>query len=196
MSSKSRRSSDADLVRQEDAARSFDDWRRLDAVSLRLKCNFYNVTATGRKDTLATRLLEHFQLEQETPPPASEDDDSVSGHSQRDDIVDIRINPHDDLNFEDDDILDDGEIPSPSHNTHEGEDVELIPNNPDENVAQLPRHHDEIDATNTDNNNVAQIQDGPLTATDNLPAPNVNKDGGNRRETRRTKTTSHLHVPV
>ena len=192
MSSKSRRSSDADLVRQEDAARSFDDWRRLDAVSLRLKCNFYNVTATGRKDTLATRLLEYFQLEQETPPPASGDDDSVSGHSQRDDIVDIRVNADDDLSFGEDEASDDGEILSPSNNTHVNENVEIIPDNSGENVAQSPQHHEEIDATNTDNNIVAPIKDGPLAATDNLPALNVNKDGGNRRENSVTSARSRV----
>ena len=104
MSTKSKRSSDADLVRQEDAQRSLEDWKLLDAASLRLKCNFYNVTATGRKDTLATRLQEHFLLADETPDPASENDDpSDPTLRHRDDFIDIAIGDEEMLDFQADD---------------------------------------------------------------------------------------------
>ena len=101
MSTKSRRSADADAARQEDAARAVEDWLKLDAPSLRLKCNGYNVTSTGRKDVLATRLYEHFhELLSSTPPPQSEEEaDSDGLPAPPDDILDIHVDGIDELDF-------------------------------------------------------------------------------------------------
>ena len=48
------------LIRKEDAARTATEWIKLDTTSLRLKCNEYNVEATGKKDALVGRLMEYF----------------------------------------------------------------------------------------------------------------------------------------
>ena len=53
--------------------RTREDWSLLDTVSIRLKCNEYNVAATGKKDIMIDRLIEKFRFDdaQQTPPPAS-----------------------------------------------------------------------------------------------------------------------------
>ena len=64
-------------IRQEDATRTHEEWSKLDVVSIRLKCNEYNVVASGKKDALIDRLMEYFQ-EDETQssslPSISESD--------------------------------------------------------------------------------------------------------------------------
>ena len=46
--------------RAEDAARTYDDWLRLDVVTLRLKCTNYHLVQTGTRVDLAARLVEYL----------------------------------------------------------------------------------------------------------------------------------------
>ena len=63
-------------IRQEDAARTHEEWSKLDIVSIRLKCNEYNVVASGKKEALIDRLMEYFQDDdaQSSLPSLSESD--------------------------------------------------------------------------------------------------------------------------
>ena len=70
--SSNKRASTSALIRKEDAARTHADWAVLDAVSLRLKCNEYNVVASGKKDILIDRLVEFFRSEKSPTPHPSE----------------------------------------------------------------------------------------------------------------------------
>ena len=47
-------------TKKEDLQRSIEDWKLMDNTSLRLKCNIYNLTVSGKKIELATRLFEYF----------------------------------------------------------------------------------------------------------------------------------------
>ena len=90
MPSNSRRASDAERIRQEDADRSFELWKKLDTMSLRLKCNTYNLISTGKKENLAVRLFEYFQERDVTPPPQespSPSDEELPVHP--DDILEV-----------------------------------------------------------------------------------------------------------
>ena len=78
--SQSKRSSLPDLIRREDGARTHEDWAVLDATSLRLKCNLYNIVSTGKKDILIDRLLTYFQTndEQSSDASAAEEENEVA----------------------------------------------------------------------------------------------------------------------
>ena len=71
-------------TRREDAARTIDDWMVLDFTSLKLKCKFYGILASGKKEALADRLLEHLAGD----PSNTEN----AGEEESDDGVDITIN--------------------------------------------------------------------------------------------------------
>ena len=71
----------------EDARRTMSQWERLDLASLHLKCNNYNLTATGKKSDLATRLVRYFEddssstssssnNESNSPLPSEEEEDA------------------------------------------------------------------------------------------------------------------------
>ena len=69
--SSTKRASTSALIRREDASRTHEDWAVLDVVSLKLKCNEYNIVASGKKDVLIDRLLDYFRTEKSpTPDPA------------------------------------------------------------------------------------------------------------------------------
>ena len=71
------------LIRKEDAARTHEDWAVLDVVSLRLKCNEYNIIASGKKDALIDRLVSFFRTEKSPTPPPFES--SASENSEGED---------------------------------------------------------------------------------------------------------------
>ena len=98
MSAVSKRASDADLILQEDTERSIEQWKTLDAMSLKLKCNTYNLSCTGRKDALATRLFEHFHAAYTTPSPQASSDSEQETHP--DDILDLTVPDADELIYE------------------------------------------------------------------------------------------------
>ena len=62
--------------RAEDAARTYDDWLRLDVVTLRLKCTNYHLVQTGTRVDLAARLVEYLA--------GSVDLTNVSAHQEDD----------------------------------------------------------------------------------------------------------------
>ena len=59
----SRRAAAAALTRKEDLQRTVSQWKKLDVASLRLKCNTYYITPTGKKPQLAAALFDFFEKE-------------------------------------------------------------------------------------------------------------------------------------
>jgi hypothetical protein len=57
----SKRAATSQAVRNEDAERTVANWKSLDITSLRLKCNQYSLVEKGNKDTVASRLFDHFE---------------------------------------------------------------------------------------------------------------------------------------
>ena len=60
-----RRARANDNLEEEDRSRSLDDWNAVPIGTLRLRCNFYNISPRGSSDILAARLYHHFHR-----PPA------------------------------------------------------------------------------------------------------------------------------
>ena len=75
------------LIRKEDAERSSADWKKLDTTSLRLKCNEYNVDATGKKDSMVERLIEYFSNQPSTSREETSSDSDSSEHEQALDLT-------------------------------------------------------------------------------------------------------------
>ena len=121
-------------MRAEDSDRSFEQWRRLDLTSLRLKCNFYRLVETGKKDVLIERLMDELENGDDTPPPS--DDPDTSDLEYRDD-EDFR-------NLLDVNKADDGEFSQSDdeHNRHDNEGGEPPGQhpNPHPNNDEAPDH--------------------------------------------------------
>ena len=52
------------ITEARDASRSFEEWLKLDKTALVLKCNAYNINATGKKAVLIDRLMRHFDRDE------------------------------------------------------------------------------------------------------------------------------------
>ena len=195
MPSNSRRASDADLIRQEDADRSKNEWRKLDVMSLKLKCNNYNLIATGKKEALVTRLHDHFRASSGLSDMEQSvgSDEETHPYDDPSEILDLNIDGHDDLDFRSSD--DEGTNPQNGEHSNAAEHAERVrgENNVDEQPenqhgdrASLPDDSRVPDANlhniSHDNNvnnhyiNVAsvpsnQIPANPPQGDDNPPAP-------------------------
>ena len=86
----SKRAATSRTVRNEDAERSVADWKTLDLVSLRLKCNHYSLVEKGVKETLAKRLHAHFEEDRRLEIPTDQKTDNVSrSDSETDETSDV-----------------------------------------------------------------------------------------------------------
>ena len=108
----SRRAAATALTRMEDSQRSLSQWKKLDVASLRLKCNTYYITPSGKKPELAAALFDFFEQERnrvdndspvtsdnESPDenlPTESPDHSGSNISPASDIGDGDFNPNSD----------------------------------------------------------------------------------------------------
>ena len=77
----SKRAAAAADDRDEDARRTQGQWQRLDVPSLRLKCNAYNITATGKKDQLVHRLCQYFQSSSESAVSSADEEADTNSPS-------------------------------------------------------------------------------------------------------------------
>ena len=87
----SKRAATSRTVRNEDAERSVADWKTLDLVSLRLKCNHYSLVEKGVKETLAKRLHAHFEDDRRRlEAPTDQRTDNLSrSESETDETSDV-----------------------------------------------------------------------------------------------------------
>ena len=70
------------ITEARDASRSFEEWLKLDKTALVLKCNSYNINATGKKAVLIDRLMRHFdrdEINMDVDDNNSDDDDDYNG---------------------------------------------------------------------------------------------------------------------
>ena len=82
----SRRAAAIALTEREDSQRTLQQWQRLDVATLRLKCNAYNLLATGKKAEMTARLLDHFNRSSSSSSGSSSDTSTASeSDSDRDD---------------------------------------------------------------------------------------------------------------
>ena len=133
----SRRAENIGNAREQDANRSLTSWRTLDVATLRLKCNSYDLSETGRKEDLIKNLMDYFESLEDTessssdsdsdgdnptPPPGSPHptaNDENIGEQHGDDYVDIayEYDMEDLEGIRPDDNQDGGN--SPNHDTRE-----------------------------------------------------------------------------
>ena len=77
----SKRAAAAALTRQEDSHRTSSQWMKLDVASLRLKCNFYRVLASGKKPELVANLVQFFEDERNRTAANNAPDQDGTGSS-------------------------------------------------------------------------------------------------------------------
>ena len=64
--SSSRRAAEGDLIREADLKRTLNQWRSIGLPALRLKCNLYHLTETGKKEEVIHRIYNRMiEIEQE-----------------------------------------------------------------------------------------------------------------------------------
>ena len=68
------------ITEARDASRSFEDWNKLDKTALVLKCNSYNIDATGKKAVLVHRLVEYFGRDDDMFMDVDGGDDGSDGN--------------------------------------------------------------------------------------------------------------------
>ena len=71
MASTSKRAAAAAEIRRQDSRLTFSGWQRLNLKSLQLKCDFYDLLITGKKDELAKRLFEYFNKDSSSSTASS-----------------------------------------------------------------------------------------------------------------------------
>ena len=161
------------LTEEEDSQRSLAQWLRLDVASLRLKCNNYNITATGRKGELAERLFKNFAII--TGSSSSSDDESsiLESDAEAEDVSDAS-----------DEVATRNKSPTPSeHPSDEEEEEETLPPlDPDEEEmrALLSRDHED--------NFSDPEQDG---GNDNIRNSNAHRDEHHHPEPSITNDTNN-----
>ena len=195
------------LTRTEDSQRSVSQWMKLDVASLRLKCNTYYITPSGKKPELAAALFNFFENERiaeetraDDTSPVTSDNDSHHGETTErgsnppSDDEDDGIDPDADYyemralnasNDEDEDLFSEGEIPpSPAQGRRSPplHDIAAVPTIPDgggiANNNEVPE--------NPIHNGTQQPDDQSL-ATDFITEPthtreNVNNDLDQNRD--------------
>ena len=165
-----KRAAEAALVRAEDSDRTFEQWRRLDLTSLRLKCNFYRLVETGKKDVLIERLMDELENGNDSPPPSDDPDTSDLEYRDDDDFHNLlEVNRADDGEFSQSDDE------NTRHDNEGGEPSGQPPNPHPNNDEQARPHPNNDESTETiqdggDQNGGVQLRD----EDDNTENPVVN----------------------
>ena len=147
----------------EDAERSVAEWKTLDLVSLRLKCNQYSLVEKGVKDTLAKRLHAHFEVDRrriESTHHGSDHDSVSSSESDENDTETAsndgsEIDPNSiqiELSRDDGFSLDEDENDETERNQNGGDDTGSDNNveNGIQDGGRFPRERDGTVTTNND----------------------------------------------